>query len=588
MRRFVPILLIAGSAFAQTPAPATTTSEPQAVPPPAQAPVGPAPVVVVTVPALTPVSLDTPYASPRDAARHWLQATLANLREQRDVNAGMRGMAQAFTLDRTYAAAAFDLGVLAAVAGKWDDAAGAFDASAVLDPPGLGVEAKPAAEQSRLFARLDPTPEGRRKRRYNEALLALLPVLAKLTPSDALTTLAELGRIDPHRWEAPALLAGLQGDSSGYEVSASFLDIAVKNAGDPAVKASLEKAKLAADREVRYASARLSGDIAAENGKYSQAATEYESAWSVVPARAVNAMDAASASLLNDDTAHAAALLARLRTSGDAQFGDVAAAMLKELEPIEPAAKASASGAKEFYHDPGTEQPVQIARLIPPIDTASLAIYQQPLPKLVNDPEPVRLLASFVEGAPETNPPLPALPSPSMAGDHPWSEIQSLTAPGSAQAAATTARPAETADLASGARVHRSIQVTTEPAGAQVFVGAGSNPACATPCTLQVGDGTHSVRLSLAGYEDEHQNVVVRGTDRQVQMELRPVRGAVVVVTGVPVPLLVNGTSIGAQSPAELSLLPGLYRIGAQFSGGVRERALMVKPGARLHLELQP
>ncbi len=331
MRLLPSLLLAAGVAACQTdPAPPT-----QAATAPA-----PAPIVTVSVPPLGPVDLDTPYASRRDAARHWLQTTLANLRQQRDLAAGIRGAAQALAADRSYAAAAFDLGILAAIGEKWDDAAAAFDEAARLDGAAFAAAAKPQAERARLLATLEKTPEGRRKRRYDEAMSDLLPLVPKMSSDDALTALAELGRIDPRRWEAPALLAGLVGDGSGYQAAAKFLDIAIRNAAHSPAIPKLEQAKHAAELEVRYESARLNAADAAENGKYADSARYYETAWKAVPARLVSGMDAVSAHLLADDTAHAAVLLVRLRGSGDTEFSTLAAAMLKELEAVEPATKS--------------------------------------------------------------------------------------------------------------------------------------------------------------------------------------------------------------------------------------------------------
>ena len=82
----------------------------------------------------------SPYASPRDGARHRFQATLAELQSNRDVKAALQGFAEAFAADRTYAAAAFNLGVLAAVAEKWGDALAALEEAGRLDPTGLGKD----------------------------------------------------------------------------------------------------------------------------------------------------------------------------------------------------------------------------------------------------------------------------------------------------------------------------------------------------------------------------------------------------------------------------------------------------------------
>src|ERR1700674_5667449 len=104
VRRLVNLLLFGNLiAFGQDP-PAQTT-------PPAQetAVVAPAvPVVAVTVAPLAPPDLNSPYASPRDAARHRLQATLADLSSNHNIKDALRGFAQAYLADRTYAPAAFD------------------------------------------------------------------------------------------------------------------------------------------------------------------------------------------------------------------------------------------------------------------------------------------------------------------------------------------------------------------------------------------------------------------------------------------------------------------------------------------------
>jgi hypothetical protein len=167
--------------------------------------------------------------------------------------------------------------------------------------------------------------------------------LSKLQPADAMAALAEVGRIDPKRWEAPALLAGLSGDGRGYNVSVKFLEIAVANATDPAIKLPLQKALHAAEREMNYAASRAAADSAVDRGEYEKAGSLYEATWAIIPARAANGMDAASAWLLHDDTGHAAALLVRLRESGNDEFSIPAGAMLKELELIEPGAKATAA-----------------------------------------------------------------------------------------------------------------------------------------------------------------------------------------------------------------------------------------------------
>jgi hypothetical protein len=545
-------------------------------------------VVNVFVTPLAPPDLDSPYAAPRDAARHWLQATLAGLREQHDIRAGLRGFAQAYLLDRTYARAVFNLGVMAAVAEKWDDAAGALAEADRLDPNGLGAAARPQLERVKLLATLEKSPEGRRKRRYDEALLALLPAMPRLSAGDALSALAQLGRIDPARWEAPAMLATLADRGAGYASAAKFLEIAAACATDSAVKQRLLAAQAAAAREVRYATERVSGETASEQGKYAEAAQFYEAAWAAIPARSANAMDAASAHLLNDDTAKATTLLLRLRTQSTDRLAPLAVAMLKELEPVEAAAKSGSADAGEFFRDSGSEQAPRISEMIPTVDKAPLEIYGRALPRLVEDAEPVVLLASLAADATAgTAATLPALPAAAIAGDRPWAELLPLLQKATASSANAPLRPMQAADLAHDAGTRRLLQVSSSPAGAKIFVNTGPDAVCETPCSIQVLKGSYKVRVSLTGYTDAEEAVTIGTADREVLLALAPVRGNVIVDTPAQGQVIVNGQPV-ANAPAELALAPGLYRIGADLGAAKPERLVTVKPGARLRLTFKP
>jgi tetratricopeptide (TPR) repeat protein len=434
-------MLSAQDAAPATPAPAaepaapvalatTPASPPAPVPPPepgATAITVTVPVVSPDIAPLAPPDLDSPYASPRDAARHRFQATLAELETGRNLKTGIQGFAEAFAIDRTYAAAAFNLGILCAIAEKWEDALSALEEATRLDPA-LGKTAASQIERLRLIRSLDATPDGKRRHAYDDALYPVLSQLTKIPVADSVAALAGVGKIDPKRWEAAALLAGLSGNGSGYDVTARFLDIALANASQPAVKQRLEKALEAAQRELRYAAARATADAAADRGEYDKAGELYEKTWAVIPARASNGMDAASAWLLHDDTAHAAALLVRLREAGDTEFAGSAAAMLKELEPIEPATKAAPADARDFFRDAGTPDPIYISDLLPPVDQSEMEILARPLPKLVSDAQSVVLLSVLTANpgdAPQSAG-LPDLPAPRIPGESPWRELAQL------------------------------------------------------------------------------------------------------------------------------------------------------------------
>lgn len=558
---------------------------------PTAAPVVTLDVVTLDVAPLAPPDLASPYASPRDAARHRFQVTLAKLQSDRNIGAALQGFGDAFATDRTYAAAAFDLGIVAALAGKWQDALAALEEAARLDPAGLGKLAAPSIERLRKVCTLEATPEGRLERRYDEALYPVLQKLPTLQPADAMRAVAEAGRIDPKRWEAPALLGSLNGNGYGYDVAAKFLEIAVANARDPQVKGRLEKALEAARRELRYDAARATADAAADRGEYEKAGALYENAWAAMPARSSNGMEAASAWLLHDDTARASTLLIRLRESADPELAPLATAMLSQLEPIEPGAKASASGAPEFFRDAGSTQPVFLFALIPPVNTTTMELLFRPLPKLIQDPEPVVLLAALSANPGDAaSASLPELPAPKILGENPWREVLQLAPsnqPADASSSPRQERPTGTADISNGARIHRSIQVKSQPAGASIFIGETTGPVCETPCSIQAPAGSHTVRVSLPGYREESREVRVAANTAALDFSLTLIRGSVV-VDAPAAALKVNGTAVTNQPPVELSLIPGLYRITAEFGATVRERMLSVKPGARLRLELRP
>ncbi len=205
------------------------------------------------------------------------------------------------------------------------------------------------------------------------------------------------------------------------------------------------------------------------------------------------------------------------------------------------------------------------------------------MPKLVEDGAPVVLLSSLA-AEPTAPASMPALSQPAVAGDHPWAELAPLLQKAAADPATAPGRPMQAADLAHDAAARRLLQVSSIPAGAKVFTGAGPDAVCETPCSIQVLKGSYTVRLALPGYEEAQESVTVGASDKEVMLALAPVRGIVIVETPAQAALTVNGQPV-ATAPAELALVPGLHRIGVEAGGVKQERVIMVKPGARLRLQ---
>ena len=142
-----------------------------------------------------------------------------------------------------------------------------------------------------------------------------------------------------------------------------------------------------------------------------------------------------------------------------------------------------------------------------------------------------------------------------------------------------------TKDISPVAKIHRNVQVTSQPSGARIFKDDDAEPACETPCTLQAEPGTYKLQLYLTGYTPETLPLQVAGKNVELDVPMKLVRSSVVMVAPPDAALKVNGALVSNPAPIELSLLPGIYRFTAEIGGAVRERVLNVKPEAHLRLE---
>ena len=96
--------------------------------------------------------------------------------------------------------------------------------------------------------------------------------------------------------------------------------------------------------------------------------------------------------------------------------------------------------------------------------------------------------------------------------------------------------------------------MTSEPAGARIFISGALDATCEAPCNIRLAAGEYIVRLSLAGYQDADQTIQIADEIQALTVPLTLLRGNVIVETPAPATLKVNGTRVGTQSPAELSL----------------------------------
>ena len=556
-----------------------------AVPPEAakQAPVPAASFAAVEldVMPLKEVDLSSPYASPRDAARHRLRVTLDKLKADQNLAEGLRGMEQAVAIDPDYFVAVYNLGVACAIAEKWDDAIWALTEAVRLNSS-VKARVDLELERLRLIGSMDATPDGARRRKYNTVLASTLPVLRSQTPAQAITTLTEVAKIDPGRWETPALIAGYAGDSGEYETAAKFLAIAIERAGKTEGEPKLREAGVAAQREVGYATKVSLADNQYAAGKWAESAQSYEAAWGIFPGRTTNALQAGTAWLLADNTAGAVTVLSTLSLSTDIVPAQKAQAMLLALKTIETAPAASST-------KPGTDGSVatRISVLLPEVRTPEMTILLREPLRFEQDESPIRTFEALsmdpaIAGRAATTP-LPEPASPTLPGTSPMRELAALR-----QRSTTPSAFLQTVSRTTAGMVVRDVRIATSPAGASVFAGEEIQPACVTPCLLQTSSASPKIRLEASGYQPVAKSVAFsKGlSTAEITLTLDPIRGHVIVQE--PALVSVNGQPINIPTPFEISLLPGLYEFEIKVADHSRHIPLVVRPDSRLRLPVDP
>jgi hypothetical protein len=303
-------------------------------------------------------------------------------------------------------------------------------------------------------------------------------------------------------------------------------------------------------------------------------------------------MAAASAFLLADDTSRAVAVLHRFRHGSDAAASKSAAAMLKELEEIEPSAKAAPGLDEEFFRDRGVAEPARITPLVPKVDQRRMEILMRPLPRMVLDADPVTLLEALSanRAADQLPPQLPSLPAARVSDERPWAEAQRMIS--DARAAKSAVPEPEQAARMSAAvgsgKTLRTVAIDTTPPGASIFLNEMTESVCTSPCDLKVRPGTYALTATLAGFESLTEEIRVGTAPVPLTLSFNPIRGKVFIDAPDSALLEINGRPLQVRAPVEIEVVPGLYRFAARSGDRGREQFVNVRPDARLRLPLAP
>jgi tRNA A-37 threonylcarbamoyl transferase component Bud32 len=114
----------------------------------------------------------------------------------------------------------------------------------------------------------------------------------------------------------------------------------------------------------------------------------------------------------------------------------------------------------------------------------------------------------------------------------------------------------------------QDLSMATNPSGANVTLD-GNGPSCATPCTLQVPPGLHSLSIRLDGYQEERREIHVGSDAQEVPLiSLRRAAGTLMITT-VPAgaTITINDKVQSQPTPAKIDLPPGTYTVMVEKNG---------------------
>jgi hypothetical protein len=126
------------------------------------------------------------------------------------------------------------------------------------------------------------------------------------------------------------------------------------------------------------------------------------------------------------------------------------------------------------------------------------------------------------------------------------------------------------------------VSILSSPGGARATLDGNPSLVCTTPCSLRAAPGTHTLALSLPGYQIDRREFTVVGAG---PMELTPVvlrrAGGTLMLTSVPdgAAISVDGKRIGQLTPAQIQLPPGVYSIMIEKGGRQATEQVEIKGG---------
>jgi hypothetical protein len=113
------------------------------------------------------------------------------------------------------------------------------------------------------------------------------------------------------------------------------------------------------------------------------------------------------------------------------------------------------------------------------------------------------------------------------------------------------------------------VVVISSPGGATATLDGRPDNACRTPCSLNAAPGSHTVAITMPGYQVEHRDVLIGSGPVDVGAVVLRALGGTLMLSSVPpgATVLVNGKRIPQTTPAMIPLAPGSYKITVEKDG---------------------
>lgn len=483
--------------------------------------------------------------------------------------------------------ALYDLGILCAQAGRWDDAL-KLQREVLARAPGSGTAKLASQELGRLavVAALERTGEGSKQRDYDKQLLRALSNKDEIKLLEAANGLI---KADGTRWEGFALAGIEYAATKDYPKAQEVLTAAVGLAPG-AGRRGIQNAADIAHSEASFIRQVKDADGYWFNHQYEQAAKAYADAWETSPGRSDVGMRAATGFLMGDKVDLAVTVLSRMRATAQPELSARITAMLRELGAISEEAKSEAA------HDVASEgvlpedAAVRIRRELGTLTTEEIVTAAQPDPQLLSDTTTVVGESALVVQDGEINGREVFYDSKTSI----FGLYQSNLAPPAAPPPAQEAQPAPRAAPAEGPPqpaattaprgVEQVVEVLTRPAEASVTLDKDERPiACVAPCKVSLASGRHTLVARLAGYRDAHRIFEVSRNMKPVELELEARRGTLNIESNPSqLSVFVNGARTGQSTPVLMTLNEGSYKIGVESDGQMIVRDVQVTDEAIL------